>query len=124
MTPNEKLVELYLDTGLKKVDFARLIGKSDSYVCDLLKGVRNLSENKLFEITAVLKMKEIKVGAKVKLITKEYKKTDKYNPRDLQGEVTDIVNGIVFVTWANGLNNVYEKNKLIIDLYEANRQSN
>ena len=124
MTPNEKLVELYLDTGLKKVDFARLIGKSDSYVCDLLKGARNLSEQKLFEITAVLKMKEIKVGAKVKLITKEYKKTDKYNPRDLQGEVTDIVNGIVFVTWANGLNNVYEKNKLIIDLYEANRQSN
>ena len=118
MTPNEKLVELYLDTGLKKVDFAKLIGRSDSYVCDLLKGARNLSEKKLFEITAVLKMKEIKVGAKVKLITKEYKKTDKYNPRDIQGEVTDIVNNIVFVTWANGFNNVYEKNKLIIDCYE------
>lgn len=115
MTTNERLVGLYKETGLKKVDFAKLIGKSDSYVCDLLKGARNLSEQKLFEITAVLKMKEIKIGSKVRLITKEYKITDKYNPRDLQGEVTNIVNGIVFVTWQNGFNNVYEKNKLIID---------
>jgi hypothetical protein len=112
---NKVLIQLYIESGLKKVDFAKLIEQSDSYTCDLLKCARRLNPDKLKEIQNTLKRKEMKKGSLVRLKTAVYP-NDKYNPRELNGMITIFGENKVVVKWENGINNSYSKNELILVL--------
>ena len=112
---NKVLIQLYIESGLKKVDFAKLIERSDSYTCDLLKNARRLNHDKLKEIINTLKLKEMKVGSLVKLSGCHYP-NDKYNPRELNGIVITVDENKILVKWENGINNSYSKSELILIL--------